>query len=57
MPCSYCLETDCFYDKKYCRNIVNKGMVDELGRAVILEELRQYFAFQFYPELWWKYML
>lgn len=52
-----CIDSNCFYGGKYCRNPHGFWGVENGGQEIIKEQLRQYHVFQASPSKWWDYML
>jgi len=55
---SDCLFANCFYDGKYCKYPESNGWgVEDAGKLIIREQLRQYFIFKSDQSKWWDYVL
>lgn len=54
---THCSDSNCFYDGEYCLTPYGSWGVEEGGRQLIREGLRQFFIFQTYGNKWWDYVL
>jgi len=54
---STCSTWNCYYGGKYCKNPKGSIIVQNAGKELINEQLRQYFIFKTYPNKWWNYVL